>query len=168
MPTNRLVTCLVILAAAMATAWQELHPTTAVVRRDPQFSQSRTTARVGDAVLMTRDIEEPERSLRLQWKPTILPGNDVLSVRETLHQQTVSHRFTFAGVLGDSMQLTRSSSTQDRAGKPGESDMTLYVERSSDGAFHFAPGQLEHVGRFRIQRNPQDPATYAVTFNARL
>ena len=93
----------------------------------------------------TTDITEPEKSTGLIWLNQIGPGEDLLLTKVTYsrYQKTFFMRYVFVGIVGNSMQINTTGSSQDKGEKSALSDKSfenlLYVERAKDGAFYFVP-----------------------------
>ena len=123
--------------------------------------------------LSSADIADSERQLGLIWHTSIVPGEEVLIVRNTIrrYEETLYSRYQFAGVVGNSLQVNQTGGSQSKgttsALESTSMAKTFYIERASDGGFYFVPEDLKDVGAFRIQRSEQDPGIYLVTFNRR-
>jgi hypothetical protein len=123
--------------------------------------------------LVSIDIADTDRQIGLIWNASIVPGEEVLTVKNvnTRYGTTFYSRYQFAGVVGSSLQINQTGATQDKgataARESSSMSKTFYVERAADGAFYFAPEELKDVGVFSIVRSQQDPARYSVKFTRR-
>ena len=123
--------------------------------------------------LSSVDIADSERQLGLIWHTSIVPGEEVMIVRNTIrrYEETFYSRYQFAGVVGNSLQINQTGGSQSKGATSAQESSrmakTFYIERAPDGGFYFVPEDLKDVGTFRIQRSEQDPGIYLVTFNRR-
>lgn len=75
--------------------------------------------------------------------------------------------YTFDGVFGNSAVISQRGGLKTpettSARGDGSFNRTLYVERASDGAFHFATDDMKGVAKLKLERDQREPAHYLVT-----
>ena len=116
------------------------------------------------------EINEPDRQLGLIWSSSVVPGMELLLVKNTSTRYGVTFytRYQLVGVVGNSLQITESGATQDKSAKTARESAgmtrTLFVERANDGVFYFEPSELKDVGILTVSRSTQEPSRYTVSF----
>jgi hypothetical protein len=118
----------------------------------------------GNSVVIT----SPKKTTTMIWPSTITPGKNIVltSVLFNEYGEKFYSIYQFLGIIGNSMLIKSSGSTQPKnhpEAIPDTSfDAELYIEKSSDGAFYFEPDDAEGYAVFIVTRNKLSPAKYNV------
>ncbi len=125
------------------------------------------------AVGNTVDVLSPQKQINLIWPNKVVPGEELLLIKSTFtrYQTTFFKNYTFAGVVGGSLQVNITGSGQIKSSPSGRPDTSMnkiiFVERASDGAFYFVPEDLKDEGVFKIEHDTKEPGIYLVNITIR-
>src|ERR1044072_5901853 len=126
----------------------------------------KATPDVGIRVL---DINDGDRTLGLIWHVEVVPGDELLFLKNVSKRYGISYysRYRFVGIRGGSIEFQVSETSQEGSSqaKPlNDSPRTVFVERAEDGQFYFIAENLKDVGTFRIRRNETRQGAYVACF----
>lgn len=116
----------------------------------------------------TVDVVSSQKQINLIWPNKVVPGEELLLIKSTFprYQTTFFRNYTFAGVVGGSLQINVTGGGQIKSlpsDRPGASmNQIIFVERASDGTFYFVPDDLKDEGVFKIEYDAKEPGTYLV------